>query len=112
VAGLLIGFAASTLAYRYRILRVPFRSPFERMSRELNLTPAQRQQISDVMSDTRKKVIQLRLDSRRQRHQLFADSYKRMRSVLTPEQQQKFDSSFPPPRDSEGEPSEHSPPPE
>lgn len=70
MAGLLIGFAASTLAYRYRILRVPFRSPFERMSRELNLTPAQRQQISDVMSDTRKKVIQLRLDSRRQRHQL------------------------------------------
>jgi hypothetical protein len=112
VAGLLIGFSASTLAYRYRVLRVPYRSPFEMMSRELNLTPTQHQQIYEVMNDTRRKVEQLRLDGHRQRHQLFIDSYKRIRSILTPEQQQKFDSTFPPPKESEGEPSERPPPPE
>jgi len=110
VAGLLIGFSASTLAYRYRVLRVPYRSPFEMMSRELNLTSAQRQQISDVMRDTHNKWLQLRLDTHRQRHQLFVDSYKRIRGVLTPEQQQKFDRTFPPPKESEGESSERPPP--
>ena len=41
-ASLLVGFVASTLAYRYRILRVPGEPFVVRMDRELNLSSAQR----------------------------------------------------------------------
>jgi hypothetical protein len=47
VSFLLIGFALSTMAYRYRYLHVPGSGLIERMNLELNLTPAQRDQIGD-----------------------------------------------------------------
>ena len=69
VAGLAIGFAASSFAYRYRWLGVP-RGPFiERMQHELNLTPAQRDQILQIVNETRAKVMNLREEFQHQRHE-------------------------------------------
>jgi len=69
VAGLAIGFAASSLAYRYRWLGVP-RGPFiERMQHELNLTPAQRDQILQIINETRAKGMSLREEFKHQRHE-------------------------------------------
>jgi Spy/CpxP family protein refolding chaperone len=97
VAGLLVGFALSTLAYRYRILRVPGESVVTRMEREVGLTPAQHQQVHDIMRNTRFKVMELRHEMQEQRHKLFLDAYDQIRGILTPEQQQKFDRAFPRP---------------
>jgi Spy/CpxP family protein refolding chaperone len=96
IAGLLIGFAASTLAYRYRILRVPGGNVLARMDQELHLTPAQHHQIRAIMQDTHFKVQQLHQDFRRQRHEAFMQALQQVRGILTPEQQEKFDRDFAP----------------
>ena len=75
LAGLLIGFSASTLAYRYRILRVPGGGVVERMQRELHLTPAQRHQVEDILQDTRFKVQTAHRDFEHQRQQLFWQAF-------------------------------------
>jgi Spy/CpxP family protein refolding chaperone len=108
VAGLAIGFAASSLAYRYRWLGVP-RGPFiERMQRELNLTPAQRDQILQIINETRAKVMSLREEFKHQRHETMLQARTRVRALLTPEQQEKFDRDFrPPDHDHEGGPGMH-----
>ncbi len=101
VAGILIGFAGSTLLYRYRILRVPGEPIIKRIVRELNLTPSQRERIFQIIHDTHRKVHELRRDTHREflrkRRELFKNSYMRIRSLLTPEQQQKLDREFTPP---------------
>jgi Spy/CpxP family protein refolding chaperone len=92
---LLIGFALSTLAYRYHYLRVPGGSGLiERINLELNLTPAQRDRIGDILRDTRFKVMQSRRDFEHRRHELFWQGLSDIRGVLTPEQQQIFDRDF------------------
>jgi Spy/CpxP family protein refolding chaperone len=91
---LLIGFAVSTMAYRYRYLRVPGGSIIERMNRELALTPAQRDRIGDIMREARFKATQARRDFQHQRHQVFLRALTDVRATLTPEQQQKFDRDF------------------
>jgi Spy/CpxP family protein refolding chaperone len=109
VAGLAIGFAASSLAYRYRWLGVP-RGPFiERMQHELNLTPTQRDQILQIVNETRSKVMNLRQEFQHQRHETMLQARARVRALLTPEQQEKFDREFRPPRerDHEGGPGMH-----
>lgn len=122
VAGLAIGFAASSLAYRYRWLGVP-RGPFiERMQRELNLSPAQRDQILQIVNETRSKVMNLREEFQHQRHETMTQARAKVRALLTPEQQEKFDREFRPPEhdrgggpgmhDGGGEPREGGPPPE
>ena len=97
VVGLAIGFAASSLAYRVGWLRVPHQSFIERIQRELNLTPAQKEQVLQIVQDTRLKVENLRHDFQRQRRDVLAQARERVRAVLTPEQQQKFDHDFKPP---------------
>ena len=97
LASLLVGFALSTLAYRYRILHVPGGYFIERMNRELNLTPAERDQIHAIMSDTRHHVEDLRRESMEKRRALFSDSWNKIRAVLTPDQQKIFDRDFSPP---------------
>ncbi len=94
VASLLIGFAASSLAYRYRILHVPGEPMVVRMERELRLSQAQMVQIRDIMADTRVKIIQFQQDYRRARRQAFAQALQQIRATLTPEQQEKFDREF------------------
>ena len=91
---LLIGFAISTLAYRYRYLRVPGGGFVERMIRDLNLTPAQRDHVGDIVRDTRFKVMQARRDYDHQRHNLFWQGLGQIRGVLTPDQQKTFDQEF------------------
>jgi Spy/CpxP family protein refolding chaperone len=98
IAGIAIGFAGSTLAYRHGLLRIPGERPIQRMSRVLKLTPAQRDQIAEVMEDTRAKIQESRRDLQRQRHKLFIDAYVKIRALLTPEQQKTFDSEFVPRR--------------
>ncbi len=108
VAGLAIGFAASSLAYRYRWLGVP-RGPFiDRMQHELNLTPAQRDQILQMINETRAKVMNLREEFQQQRHATILQARTRVRALLTPEQQEKFDREFrPPDHDRGGGPGMH-----
>jgi Spy/CpxP family protein refolding chaperone len=108
VAGLAIGFAASSLAYRYRWLGVP-RGPFiERMQRELNLTPTQRDQILQIVNETRTKMMNLREEFQHQHHETMLQARGRVRALLTPEQQEKFDREFrPPDHEHEGGPGMH-----
>ena len=94
VSGLLIGFSLSTLAYRYRILRVPGGSIIERMNRDLQLTPAQRDRIGDILRDARFKVRQAEQDFRHHRHEVFWQALGQVRESLTPEQQKIFDREF------------------
>lgn len=100
VSCLLIGFALSTLAYRYRYFRVPGSGLIERMNLELDLTPAQRDRIGDILRDTRFKVMQAHRDFDHQRHQLFWQGLGQIRGVLTSDQQKIFDRDF-------NQPSEH-----
>ena len=94
LAGILIGFAASSLAYRYKWLRAPGEGVVQRMDRLLKLTAAQHEQVEDTMLETRDKVEQLRSDFRRQRRQLLRQARERIRASLTPEQQVAFDRDF------------------
>jgi Spy/CpxP family protein refolding chaperone len=94
IAGLLLGFAGSTLSYRHHWMHVPGRGIVWRMNRELKLTPAQRQRVGEVMDDTRLKMDELRRDFHRQRRQLLGQAFAQIRSSLTPEQQQIFDRRF------------------
>jgi Spy/CpxP family protein refolding chaperone len=96
-AGCLIGFAASTVAYRYRILEVPGGRLIERMDRDLNLTPVERRQIAEILRSTRFNVRQLKGELHQRRQQLFFQAYKQIRAVLTPEKQKRFDEDFAPP---------------
>ncbi len=108
-AGLAIGFAASSLAYRYRWLNVPHQPFIERMQRELRLTPSQREQILQIIQDTRFKVENLRHEFQRQRRDQLTQARARVRALLTPAQQEKFDREFrpPPEREHEGGPGMH-----
>lgn len=102
VSCLLIGFAFSTLAYRYHYLGVPRGDLIDRMNRELDLTPAQRDQVGDILRDTRFKVMQARQDFDHQRHNLFWQGLGQIRGVLTPDQQKIFDRDFTHPWDHHG----------
>jgi Spy/CpxP family protein refolding chaperone len=97
LAGLAIGFAGSTMAYRYGWLHVHGRYLLQGMDRELGLTPAQHEQIEDVMEGTHQKMHQLRADFRDQRRRLMINTYLKIRTLLTPDQQKTFDSRFVPP---------------
>ena len=94
LAGVLIGFAASSLAYRYQWLRPPEEGIVRRMDRLLKLTPGQHEQVEETMLNTRDKVTQLRGDFRRQRAQLIREARQQIRASLTPEQQTLFDRYF------------------
>ena len=94
VSCLVLGFALSTMAYRYRYLRVPGGGLIERMNHELNLTPAQSDRIGDILRDTRFKVMQARQDYVHRRHQMFWQGLNDVRGILTPEQQKIFDRDF------------------
>ena len=96
--GLGIGFAASMLAYRHKVLTVPNANLLDRMNTKLDLTAVQREEISEIIEDTRDRMTQLRHNFQRQRRRNFLAAYLRMRAVLTPAQQANFDQEFIPPR--------------
>ena len=107
------------MAYREHYLHVPGSGLIERMNLELNLTPAQRDQVGDILRDTRFKVMKARQDYDHQRHQLFWQGLGQVRGVLTPAQQKIFDRDFTHPWDHPGHdgdgdhlpPAEGAPPP-
>lgn len=112
LAGLVIGFAGSILAYRYGWMHLHGRYLLQRMDRELTLTPVQHEQIEDVMEGTQEKMHELRLNFREQRRRLMIDTYLKIRSLLTPDQQKTFDRRFVPPRlRNEAEQLQHAVPP-
>jgi hypothetical protein len=98
LAGLALGFAGTTTAYRMGWLHPPGGGPMEKMSRELDLTPGQREQVGEVMEDTRARVGQLRRNFQRQRRRILLGAYIQIRGLLTPDQQARFDRDFVPPR--------------
>ncbi len=64
------------------------------MNRELDLTPAQRDRIGDILRDTRFKVMQARQDFDHKRHEMFWQGLGQIRGVLTSDQQKIFDRDF------------------
>jgi hypothetical protein len=95
IAGLLIGFAITTGAYRYHLLRVPGRHDFvARLDHELKLSPDQLHQIETLMRDSHSKMEQLHDDFDRQHDQIIYQTHDQIRALLTPEQQQIFDKEF------------------
>jgi len=98
MAGLALGFAVSTFAYRFRLLQIPGENLVERMNQALRLSPSQRDQIAEVMEDTRAQVIDLRHKLQHQRRRLTIAAYLKVRAILNPDQQKKFDDEFVPPR--------------
>jgi hypothetical protein len=90
------------MAYREHYQHVPGSGLIERMNLELNLTPAQRDQIGDILRDTRFKVMKARQDFDHQRHNLFWQGLSQVRGVLTPDQQKIFDRDFTHPSDYHG----------
>ena len=106
VVSLAIGFAASSLAYREGWLAVSHGSFIDRMQHELNLTPTQRDQIVQIVDETHSKVMALREEFQHQRREQIRQARARVRALLTPEQQEKFDREFKP-RYREGGPGTH-----
>ncbi len=78
----MVRFAGSTLAYRYKLLRVPGGDIVERMTRSLRLSPSQREEIVEVMEDTRTEVMRLRRSMQRQRRRLMMGAYLKVRAIL------------------------------
>jgi Spy/CpxP family protein refolding chaperone len=98
LAGLALGFAGTTTAYRHGWVHAPGEGPVDRMTKDLGLTPSQREQVAEVMEDTRARVGHLRRDFERQRRRVLLNAYIQIRAFLTPEQQKRFDQDFVPPR--------------
>lgn len=97
IASLALGFVATTFIYSHNLLRLPGENPLQRMDRVLNLTPAERMQIGEVMEQTRPKMMDARRDYQKARRKLLIDTYVRIRAILTPQQQEAFDREFVPP---------------
>jgi Spy/CpxP family protein refolding chaperone len=61
------------------------------LTRELQLTPAQQQQLSAIVDDTRAKIHAAYAPADAQREQLREQGRARIRAILTPEQLPKFE---------------------
>jgi Spy/CpxP family protein refolding chaperone len=64
---------------------------FERMKRDLNLNDQQAAQIRAILDETRDEYRQLRAEVRPRYDAVRQNARTRIRALLTPEQQQKFD---------------------
>jgi hypothetical protein len=95
-AGLLVGFAASTIAYRLQLLRVPSAGIVQRMDNDLHLTSAQKTRITEVLDSTRARMTQLHEQFESQRKQALAGAFSEIRASLTPDQQRDFDRLYSP----------------
>ncbi len=102
VAGVfLLGFlagAATLLVVRARIERRLLDAPdplarivVYKLNRELRLSPEQRLEVYRVMVQSRAEVLSLTADLLPRLLRVFDDSQARIRSTLTPAQQEKFD---------------------
>ena len=64
---------------------------FEKMRRELNLTDEQTKSVSAILDETRNEYRSLRAELRPRFEEPRQKARARIRALLTPEQQQKFD---------------------
>src|SRR5437764_5340212 len=92
--GLLIGYAATTVAYSNHWIRIRGQRAIARMDRRLKLTPAQREKIEEVMRETRARTEQLRHEFHSRRTSVIRGARDEIRSLLTPEQQDDYDRFF------------------
>jgi len=98
LSGAAIGFAADRAMGHGRQGRHGTRSPLDRMSRDLNLTPGQRATFDTILENREKQMRQLfapvrpQLDSLMAIGKVIGDStHEQLKRVLAPEQQVKFD---------------------
>ena len=95
LAGLLLGFALTTSAYRFHLLQFPGRRGFiERLDSELKLSPDQLHQIENLLRDSHTKMEKLHEDFQHQHDEIIYQTHDQIRALLTPEQQQTFDRVF------------------
>ncbi len=97
VAGFLCGGAAANL-YRLRIENEIVHSPdvmiqvvLYKMGRELELTDSQKMEVRQALLDARTEILHQTKDVLPQFKNIFEKTQGRIRAVLTPEQQEKFD---------------------
>jgi Spy/CpxP family protein refolding chaperone len=93
VLGSITGAALSGL-YRSRASGRSETSPherFEKMRRDLNLTDEQTKSVSAILDDTRNEYRALRAELRPRFEEPRQKARTKIRALLTPEQQQKFD---------------------
>lgn len=98
VAGLVLGALGATVGYVSGYVHLPGERPLFRMARVLKLTPAQREQIGDVMEQTREQIHAAHRDFMAQRSKILYSAYLKIHALLTPGQQRQFDRDFVPPR--------------
>jgi Spy/CpxP family protein refolding chaperone len=67
---------------------------FERMKRDLNLNEQQATQIRAILDDTRDDYRQLRAECKPRYDAVRKNARTKIRALLTPEQQQKFDAKI------------------
>lgn len=98
IAGAAIGYAAERAMGHGRPSRHGSRSPLDRMSRDLDLTPQQRAAFDTILENREKQMRQLfapiqpQMDSLMKIGKVIGDStHQQLKRVLTPEQQVKFD---------------------
>jgi len=63
----------------------------KRLSRSLDLDPAQRDQVRAIVTETRRDIVEIRKPVQPQIEATFERSRIRIRAILRPEQQEKFD---------------------
>ncbi len=63
----------------------------KRMLRDLDLTPQQHAEIEQIIRQSRDKLRKFRKEFRPEIKQIFKDTADRIRAVLNPDQQKKFD---------------------
>ena len=62
-----------------------------RLSRSLDLDPAQRDQVRTIVTETRREIIEIRKPVQAQVEATIERSRARVRAILRPDQQEKFD---------------------
>jgi Spy/CpxP family protein refolding chaperone len=62
-----------------------------RLSRSLDLDPAQRDQVRAIVTETRRKITEIRKPIQAQVEATIEGSRARVRAILRPDQQEKFD---------------------
>ena len=106
IVGVLLVFLLGALAgaaVEHRIVRQSFENILSgrggatadfvvrRLSRSLDLDPAQRDQMRAIVTETRREIVEIRKPVQGQIEAAFERSRVRIRALLRPDQQEKFD---------------------
>jgi len=89
----ILGFAAGALApsaYRAWVRDGVRQGRLEKMSEDLKLTPAQKEQMRQIFGETRTRLEALRKESEPRFAEIRREADERLRQVLTPEQWEEF----------------------